>query len=170
MSGSGRARLLPVAVGLALVGGLVVAGATSGHWVTAEELRAVGGVEVREPQGTAGIDLAPQGVAAGVLGALGGLALVVARGRGRRLVGVLLGLTGVATVGIVALGVRAALDEPGQLTAAPGLAVLGGLAVAAGGLVALRRPAPPPVLGARYSIDEDAATEDDEWGMAGEDQ
>lgn len=170
MSASGHARLAPVAVGLAVMGGLLVAGATSGHWVTAEELREVGGVQLTQPQGTPGIEIAPQGVAAGMLGALGGLGLLVARRRGRRLVGGLLLATGAATLVVVALGMRVALAEPGQLTVAPALAVLGGVAIAAGGVVALRRPAPPSALGSRYSIDEAPGTEDDEWDVAGEDR
>lgn len=162
---SGRRAFPPVAVGLAVVGGLVLVGATSGNWVLAESVRDVGGVELVAPQGTTGLEMAPQGVAAGVLGALAGLALVVARGRGRRLIGVLLLLVGVAACVVVGIGVTRSLAEPGQLTPAPWIALVGAGMIVAGGAVAWRRPSPPRALGDRYTLEGDEAA-DDEWRLA----
>lgn len=156
----------PLAVALAVVGGLVLVGATSGNWVVAEGVRDVGGVELVVPQGTPGLRLAPQGVAAGVLAALAGLALAVARGRGRRLIGGLLVLTGLVAAAVVGLGVSRGLAEPGQLTPAPWIALGGAATVGAAGIAAWRRPAPPPALGDRYTLEGDEAADDAEWRLA----
>lgn len=158
----------PLAVALAVVGGLVLVGATSGDWVAAERVRDVGGVELAAPQGTPGLELAAQAVAAGVLGALAGLALAVARGRGRRLIGGLLLLTGLVAAAVVALGVSRGLGEPGRLTPAPWVALAGAAMVGAAGIVALRRPAPPPALAQRYTLEGDEAAGDAEWRLASE--
>lgn len=159
-------RSPPLAVGLAVIGGLLLVGATSGDWVVAEQVREVGGVPLTEPEGTAGVELAAQGIATGVVAALGGLGLIVARGRGRRVLGALLCLVAAATVVVVAVGVVRALGDPGQLTAAPWVAGLGALATAAAGVVAWRRPTPPPALSDRYSIDDPADSDVGEWGIA----
>lgn len=159
-------RTPPVAVALAVVGGLLLVGATSGNWVAAETVRDVGGVELVAPQGTPGLELAAQGVGAGVLAALAGLALAVARGRGRRLIGGLLLLTGLVAGGVVVLGVSRGLAEPGQLTPAPWIALGGAAIIGAAGIVALRRPSPPPVLGERYTLEGDEAADDREWRLA----
>ncbi|MEX0658417.1 MAG: Trp biosynthesis-associated membrane protein [Egibacteraceae bacterium] len=156
----------PLAVGLAVIGGLLLVGATSGNWVVTEQVREVGGVPLAEPEGTAGIALAARGIAAGVLAVLGGLGLIVARGRGRRVLGALLCLVGTVTVVVVAVGVVRALDAPGRLTTAPWVAGLGAVAIAGAGVVAWRRPAPPPALGARYSIDGAAGQDQGDWGLA----
>lgn len=162
----GTRRSPPLAVGLAVVGGLLLVGATSGNWVVAEQLREVGGVPLAEPEGTAGVQLAAQGLATGVLAALCGLGLIVARGRGRRALGALLCLLGAATLVVVAVGGARALEEPGRLTAAPWVAGLGAVATVAAGVVAWRRPAPPPALSERYSIDEAEGQDDGEWEIA----
>lgn len=162
---AGRRTFPPVAVGLAVVGGLVLVGATSGNWVMAESVRDVGGVELVAPQGTTGLEVAPQAVAAGVLGALGGLALAVARGRGRRLIGVLLLVAGASACVVVGVGVTRSLAEPGRLTPAPWIALGGAGMVVAAGVVAWRRPSPPPALGDRYTVEGDEAA-DDEWRLA----
>lgn len=159
-------RSPPLAVGLAVIGGLLLVGATSGNWVMAEQVREVGGVPLAEPEGTAGVELAAGGIATGVLAALGGLGLIAARGRGRRVLGALLCLVGAATIVVVAVGVVRALDEPGRLTAAPWVAGLGAVATAGAGVVAWRRPAPPPALSDRYSIDDPPGSDVGEWGIA----
>lgn len=163
---SGRRPFPPVAVGLAVLGGLVLVGATSGNWVMAEGVRDVGGVELAAPQGTTGLELAPQGVAAGVLGALGGLALAGARGRGRRLIGILLLLAGLGAGVVAIMGVNRGLAEPGHLTAAPWIALGGAGMIVAAGVVAWRRPSPPPALGDRYTVEGDEAADDEEWRLA----
>lgn len=163
---SERRRTPPLAVALAVVGGLVLVGATSGNWVAAETVRDVGGVELVAPQGTPGLELAAQGVAAGVLAALAGLALAIARGRGRRLVGALLLVTGVAAGAVVTIGIFRGLAEPGQLTPAPWIALGSAVTIGAAGVVAWRRPSPPPVLGERYTLEADEAADDREWRLA----
>ncbi len=162
---SGR-RVPPVAVGLAVVGGLLLVGATSSDWVTADHLREVGGVPLAEVRGTAGVAVAPQAVACGVLAAVAGLALIVARGRGRRLLGVLLVVVGALAGGFVAAGILRAAAEPGQPTAAPLAAAGGATAIMAAGMVAWRRPAPPPTLSDRYTVDTSDADDDGEWRTA----
>lgn len=165
-----RGRTPPFAVASAVVGGLVLVGATSGDWVAAETVRDVGGVELVAPQGTPGLELAAQGVATGVLAALAGLALAVARGRGRRLIGGLLLLTGLAAGAVVIIGVTRALAEPGHLTPAPWIALGGAVTIGAAGILAWRRPSPQPVLGERYTLEGDEAADDREWRLAsGED-
>lgn len=161
-------RSPPLAVGLAVIGGLLLVGATSGSWVVAEQVREIGGVPLAEPEGTAGVELAALGIATGVLAALGGLGLIVARGRGRHVLGAVLCLVGAATGVVVAIGVVRALDEPGRLTAAPWVAALGAVATAGAGVVAWRRPAPRPALSERYSIDDSASSDVGEWGIASE--
>lgn len=162
MSGRGSS---PLAVGFAVLGGLLLVAAASGDWVTLEEVRAIGGVPLVEEQGTAGIELAPQAVAIGVLAAALGLALIVVRGRGRRLLGLLLAAVGVLGAASVAVGTVRAMSEPGHVAAAPWVAAGGSAVVLAAGLVAWRQPPPRPVLSARYSIDSDEP-EDGEWGAA----
>lgn len=159
-------RSPPLAVGLAVIGGLLLVGATSANWVVAEQVREVGGVPLAEPEGTAGVELAAQGIATGVLAALGGLGLIVARGRGRRVLGALLCLVGAAAVGAVAVGVVRAVGARGGLTAAPWIAGLGAAATLTAGVVAWRRPAPLPALGDRYSIDDSTDSDIGEWGIA----
>ncbi|HVL99421.1 MAG TPA: Trp biosynthesis-associated membrane protein [Egibacteraceae bacterium] len=157
-------RRTPLAAALAVVGGLVLAGATTGDWVVADRVREVGGVALVDPRATPGVAMAPQAVAAGVLGTFAGLALAVARGRGRRLVGALLVIVGVGGGAVLAAGVTRAAREPGDLTAAPWIAAAGAAALVAAGVVAWRRPAPPPALGKRYSLE--GAEDDDEWELA----
>lgn len=156
-------RRLPVAVGLAVVGGLLLVGATSGTWLVDERVREVGGVELADPHSTPGVDLAPQAVAVGVAAALSSLGLVIARGRGRRVLGAFIAGLGAVGAAVVAAGIAAGADAGGTLTAAPWFALTGALAVVAAGAVAWRRPAPPPVLGPRYSLDDDEVDSGAEW-------
>lgn len=158
-------RSPPLAVGLAVLGGLLLVAATSGDWVTVEEVRAIGGVPLTEEQGTAGTELAPQGLALGVLAALLGLALVLGRGRTRRLLGLLLLVDAALAAAAVASGTIRAVSEPGRLGAGPWVAAVGTIAVLAAGVVAWRLPAPRPALGSRYSIDS-GEPEDGEWSSA----
>lgn len=161
-----RRRLPSIAVGLGVIGGLLLVGATSASWVMAERLREIGGVPLTEPQGLAGVELAPRAVAAGVLAALCSLALTVVRGRGRRLVGAVLVAVGSGALAFVVGGVVRAASEPGQLTPAPWVAVAGALAAVAAGALAWRRPSPPPALGSRYTLEAAEDDGDGEWGAA----
>lgn len=163
-------RLPPVAVGLAILGGLLLVGATSGDWVTAQELREIGGVPLVDDRATAGTVFAPQAVAAGLVATLAGLALIVVRGRGRRVLGLLLLATGTAAAGLVAVGIAQAAAAAGDLTAAPWVAAAGAAATVGAGAVAWGRPAPPPALGERYSIDPDPARDEGEWDAASDER
>lgn len=150
-----RAGYAPVA--LAGVGGLLVAGGTVADWVRREEVREVGGVALREVTGVAGTQLAGGLVGVGVAAVALGLVLLLVRGRARALAGVLLGLAGLAGVGVLAAGLAAAAALPGDLTAGPGVTGLGALAVLVGAVTAVRRPAAPPSLPARYALDDPPA-------------
>lgn len=161
-----RPRFPSIAVGLGVIGGLLLVGATSASWVMAERLREIGGVPLTEPQGVAGVELAPRAVAAGVLTALCSLALTVVRGRGRRLVGAALVVVGGSALAFVIGGVVGAGSEPGQLTPAPWVAVAGALAAVAAGVLAWRRPTPPPTLGSRYTLEAGEDDGDGEWSAA----
>lgn len=161
MSG-GRTTLALLA---GLVGGLVLAGSTTGEWFAVTGDRDVGGVPVPGGQGLAGgrvaAELLPVGLIAGVLA----LALAAVRGRVRRLVGGLLLLLAASSVWPI---VRPFLgDAPGDPAAGLMAAIVGaGLVAIAGGLAL--RPDPPPSLSARYDLDVDDA--DEEWHLASGDE
>lgn len=162
---SGRAGRLPVAVALAVVGGLLVVGGTSADWVTAEHVREVGGVAVPTVDRTAGIDLAPRAAPAGLLAVVLGLVLLVAPRRARRVLAAVVVLTGGGALGLVVAGLAGAAARPGDLTAAPGVAAAGAAAVVVAGVLGLLRARRAPALGPRYSV-EGAPAADDEWGLA----
>lgn len=167
-----RAGLAPVA--LAGVGGLLVAGGTAAEWVRREELRDVAGALLPEVTGVAGTQLAGGLVGVGLAAVVLGLALLLARGRARTIVGLVLGVAGLAGLGLLAAGLVGAAALPGALTAGPGVTGLGLAAVLAGAVAVVRRPAAPPSLPARYALDDagtragPAAVTDPEAGDAGE--
>lgn len=142
------------AVALAGVGGLLVAGGTAAPWVRREELRDVAGALLPEVTGVAGTQLAGGLVGVGLAAVVLGLVLLLARGRARTLVGLVLGLLGLAGLGLLAAGLAAAAALPGALTAGPGVTGLGVAAVLAGAVAVVRRPAAPPSLPARYALDD----------------
>lgn len=157
MSG-GRTTLALLA---GLIGGLLLAGSTTGEWFAVGGERDVGGVPVPGGQGLAGgrvaAELLPVGLAAGVVA----LSLAAVRGRVRRLVGGLLLLLAAASVWSI---VRPFLDAPpGDPASGVMAAVAGAALVALAGGLALRAD-PPPRLSARYDLDVDDA--DDEWRLA----
>lgn len=156
---------LPVAVALAVVGGLLVVGGTSADWLTADRVRDVGGVAVPATERTPGIDVVPRAAPVGVTAVVLGLALLLAPRRVRRAVGVLLALAGLAGLGLLVAGIVGALDRPGALTTAPWVAVVGAVGTGAAGVLALLRPRTAPALGPRYSL-EGRDEADDEWGLA----
>ncbi len=156
------------AVALAVVGGLLLAGASAGDWVLTERADQVGGIALSEVVRSQGYDLAPLALPFGLLAAVLAVPLAMLRGTARRLVGsVLVALGGAACLTVVSGYLRARGIE-GTLSALPGLAFAGAVAVAAAGLFALRRPRPPRALGARYDLE--AREADDEWELASEDE
>lgn len=158
------------AVALVVVGGLLLAGATSAAWVTEQRQRDVAGVELDRAETTPGIELAPNAVPCGVGALVGGLVLALARGRVRRVVGAVLVADGVAAGVTVGTGVVEAVGTDGRLAFPPALAGLGVVAILVGGAVAVRRPAAPPSLGPRYDIDSDEVEQGDDWRIASEDE
>ena len=153
----------PAAALLAVVGGLVLLGAVTASWAEGVVVRDVAGAEVTETAAVAGAELAPVALGAGLLAGLAGIALVPARGRLRRLAGLLLLALGLLAGVDVVRGALAAAQR-GALTAAPALAGLAVVAMLAGGALALRRDRPPPALPARFDLDE--AEEAGEWSQA----
>lgn len=149
---------------LAAVGGLALAGGTTATWLSDETVRDVGGVAVTDVSVTTGLELAPQGLALGVAAALGGLLLLLVRGRAQVAVGALLAVAGLAALVLVLVGAAGAGegDTGGGLLAA----VAGAAAVTAAGVLALR-PAAPPKLSGRYDLDD---TGDEEWRIASSDE
>jgi hypothetical protein len=149
-------------------GGLLLAGATGADWVREEVTREVGGVPVTEVETTPGTTYAPVAFRNGLIALAGGLGMLLLRGTAKRIVGAAATALGVLGGWAVATGWREAAADPGEPSAAIAFAGIGALAVVVGGLHAAMRPAPPPTLGARYSIDEDEA--DDEWDAAAGDE
>lgn len=159
---SGGRIILALLAGL--VGGLLLAGSTTGEWFAIAGDRDVGGVPVPGGQGLAGgrvaSELLPLGLAAGAVS----LALAVIPGRGRRAAGGLLVLlAGGSLWPIVRPFVGGAPGEPASGLA---VAIVGAALVAVAGALALRAGSPPG-LSARYDLDVDDA--DDEWHLAADD-
>lgn len=147
-----RAGLAPAA--LAGIGGLLAAGGTVAEWVRRDEVRDVGGVLLPEVTGVPGTRFAGGLVGVGVAAVVLGAALLVARGRARAALGAVLGLAGLAGLGLLTAGLAAAAARPGGLTAGPGVTGLGLAAVLGGAVAAVRRPAARPSLPARYALDD----------------
>lgn len=111
-----------------------------------------------------GADLAPGLRALGLLGLAGVPALAASRGRGRRVVGLVVLLTGAGAVAVTARLVAAGLGDRALLTAAvrdagegatsstawPYVTVLGGLLLLASGLLVMLRGPRWAALGRRY--------------------
>lgn len=152
---------------LAVVGGLLLAGAAVGRWTVQVLTNDVGGVPIEEVSGIAGAELAPAALPLGVVGVLLGLGLLALPGRGAAMLGVAAAAVGGAAQVLVVLGIVRALGEPGALTLAPFLSCAGALAVTAAGFVGLR-PAKAARLPARYELD-DEDPEEAEWHLASAD-
>jgi hypothetical protein len=164
---AGRRGRATLAIVLAVVGGVVAAGGTAAPWVRIEEQRDIGGVPVPALETVGGMALAPGLLPIGLAAIVVGLALLVARGRLRVVVSVLLLGAGAAAGGLALLGLRAAPTE-GDLAIGVFLAGLGTLLLVAAGVLGLR-PAPPARLPARYDLD-DRDDADDEWRLASGDE
>jgi Tryptophan-associated transmembrane protein (Trp_oprn_chp) len=172
VSGGRRARELTTVVVVMLGGGalaLVVAQATWVHVAAGPAGPAAAGTAVALALDVPGSQAAPLVVPLAVLGLAGGLGLVATRRTARRLVGLLLVGCGAALAGAALAvpagprpAVAAALDHLSvdRAVAAsasyqvawlwPWLAALAGVAVLAGGLLAVLRAVRWPAMGARY--------------------
>jgi hypothetical protein len=157
------ARPAAAGVGLAVAGGLVLAGGTTAAWVRQAADRDVGGVRVADQVTLPGTAFAGWLVGVGLAAVLGGLALLLPSTRLRSAVAAGLTLLGAGGLAGVAAGALRAGAGVGSLAAGPGVAAIGALAVLLGGGMALRRPAARPRLPARYDLEAD---EGDEWHRA----
>lgn len=159
---SGGRTVLALLAGL--VGGLMLAGSTTGEWFLMAGDRDVGGVPVPSGQGLVGGrvagELLPLGLAAGAVS----LALAVTPGRSRRLAGGVLVLLAAASLWPIARPFVG--GAPGEPTSGLAVAIVGVALVAVSGGLALRAGSPPG-LSARYDLEVDDA--DDEWHLAADD-
>lgn len=152
---------------LTSIGGLLLAGGGSADWVREEVVREVAGVPLTEVITTAGTAIAPETLATGVAALLLGLVLLMVRGAGRRWLGLVVLVTGVAATASVAVRTVEAAGRSGAVAEGPAVAGIGALAILTGGLAAVRTPSARPGLSSRYAIDEqDGGGEADEWHAA----
>lgn len=152
---------------IAVGAGLLLLLTSAAGWVDGVDARDIGGVVVREPTSTSGTQFAPSGVVFGLVALAGGVALGFIRGGARRIVGVVVALSGMAAVVVLAAGVAKAAGAKGSLTPAPAFAVACAVAVTFAGWLALRGPGTPPVA-SRYRVEQEQPG-DDEWSLATED-
>lgn len=153
----------------ALVGGLLLAGGGAASWVTGEHVREVGGALIAETWSVPGTDYAPAALPLGIaVLAISGLG-VLARGRLRRLFGLLEVGLGVAGMTVVALGLVEAVRADGTVRATPWLALAGAVMVVGAGWSDLRGASATPLLDERYTV-EGAGGEDDEWALAADEE
>lgn len=150
--------------GIALLGGLLLAWGGSAAWVQRTLVREVGGVPVREVAARAGTEFAPLALPLGIALLVVAGGALLARGRGRRVSGLLLVALGAAGAAAAAIAVPEASAAAGTLSAAPWAALAGGLAAAAGGVRALRTPRAAPLLDERYTVE--GRDEEGEWALA----
>jgi uncharacterized membrane protein (TIGR02234 family) len=156
-------RAYVVALGLLLLGAVVVLVSAGRGWGTAEVAEASG--SAARTLHARGGDVSGALPALGLLALAGVLAVIATRGQARRAVGVLLLVTGLGVVVLAATGdLGAALDRAARTAAGVTSAratepsanawrwvcAAGGLLVAAAGALAVVRSAPWPALGARY--------------------
>lgn len=144
---------------------LAFSAATATTWVREPVARTIGDAAVDEVVTTTGTQLVPLAIVAGLAALLCGLAMLVTRGMARRIVALLLTVSGIcATVAATFALIRAfALD--GGLTAAVWIAPLAAVVVTAAGMLGLGAPARR--LPARYDVGVDPT--DREWRMAADD-
>jgi uncharacterized membrane protein (TIGR02234 family) len=150
------------ALALLLLGAVVVLGSVGRGWATAQVAGASGASVTVRAQGS---DVAGALHALGLLALAGVLAVVATRGHARRALGALLALAGLTVALVAATGdVGAALDRAARTAAGISSAqatdaaanawrwvcVVGGLLVAASGVLTLLRGGRWPALGARY--------------------
>jgi hypothetical protein len=153
------------AVGLTVLGGLLLAGGTSASWVRDATVRDVAGVAVAAETNVPGTRLEGWLVGAGVAAVLCGLALLLPAPRLRRALAVLTAAVGLAGLAGVTRGALRAVELPGALSSGPGIAAVGALAVLAGAVLVLRRPREHPALPPRYDLDAEDASQH-EWQRA----
>ena len=160
-------RVVPLL--LCAVGGLVVVVSTAAGWLSREELRSVGGVEVGEAVSVSGTEIAPALLVLGLVGFGAGFVLAVLPVAVRRVLGI--GVVGVgiasAVTAIMAGFVRLDLAG-GERTPGAAFAAIGGLIVAAGGFTATRAREPHR-QSTRYEVEEANRHDDTEWDLATDD-
>jgi uncharacterized membrane protein (TIGR02234 family) len=167
-------RKYALALGLIVLGAVLVLVSSGRTWATGQVTTA-GGSTASATLRVTGSDAAGGLVGLALLAAAGIAALVATRGRLRRIVAVVIILTGVSVVlNAVFSGLTRVLDEAArksagvtsahatavQTTIAPWVCVLGGLLIVAGGVLALRHGGEWPSMGARY---ERAPSTMDPW-------
>ena len=161
---SGRARPAGAAGFVVVLAAVVLCAATAASWVDQPVTRTVGDAAIREIRATAGTQLAPLGLVAGLAALLCGLALFVTRGDARRVVALLSVGAGVGAIVVIASGIIRAMARDGHLTVAPWLAAVASVAALAGGLLGFGRPRRR--MPTRYDVDVQPA--DTEWQLAAE--
>jgi len=149
---------------VAVLGGMLLAWGGSAAWVQRTVVREVGGVPVREAAARAGTEFAPWALPCGVALLLAAAIAMAARGRGRALTGAALVSLGLGGIAAIAAGLAEALGAAGTLSAAPWMALAGGIAGVWGGVRALRRPRQAPLLDERYTVE--GRDEEGEWSLA----
>lgn len=147
---------------LGVAGALALLGAATTTWLERPVPRSVGDVAVTATEATAGTDISPLMVVAALAGLICSVALLLTRRGARRVVALLVVLTGVWSVGAVTVGLTRVRTLAGVPTAAPWIGLLGAGLILAAGLLAFGRPGRR--LPARYDV---GVTPDDaEWRMA----
>lgn len=160
-------RLMPLL--LCAVGGLVVVIATAAAWVTREEVRSVGGVEVGEAVSTSGTEIAPVLLVLGLTAIAAGVVLALMPVAVRRVLALPVVGLGVATTVTALVRGFTQLDlADGARTPAAAFAAIGGLIVAGGGYVATRARSPGPAS-TKYDVDAASRHDDTEWDLAVDD-
>lgn len=147
---------------LGVAGALALLGAATTTWLERAVPRAVGDVAVTATVATEGTDISPLMVVAALAGLVCSVALLLTRRGARRVVALLLVVTGVWSVGVVVVGLARAHALDGVPTAAPWIGLLGAALILVAGLLAIGRPGRR--LPARYDVG--VAPEDTEWRMA----
>ena len=151
-------------IGLILFGAVLVLVSSGRTWATGEVATA-GGSTASATLRVTGNDAAGGAVGMALLAAAGIAALVATRGRLRRIVAIVIVVTGVSIVlNAVLSGLTGVLDEAArksagvtsahatavETTIAPWICVLGGLLIIAGGVLAVVHGAAWPAMGSRY--------------------
>lgn len=164
-----------VAVVAVIIGGLALAAGIVGEWAITPTSIDLEIIELDETEAIPGSAYAPAGLPIGLAAVVIGAPLIgFGRGRLRIIVGVLLVLTGIAATALVGVGIVQADRDGEELGSAPFGSLAGALAVAAGGVLAVRSSDRQKArLSGRYELEGGAGVDDDEgadeWRMASAD-
>ena len=155
---------------LCVVGGLTLVVSTAAGWVSREEVRSVGGVEVSEAVSTSGTEIAPVLLILGLVAMGAGVVLALLPVALRRILGLgAVGLGVASAVTAVITGFTQLDLAGGERTPGAAFAAIGGLIVAAGGYAATRARNRPPAT-SRYDVDASNRQDDTEWDLAVDDE